>query len=358
MKKLIISLLSILIFTTVADAQTEVLSGIMRGKDYGVLYTLPKTEIKIDVKVAKVVYTPGEFSRYADRYLYLPDVSSEAAQYWILEGITVTSAGIPDSENTYFVKMKDKTVAPLMELTPDGIVKSINVPYNSNKTTDNKNVISAAKVNPNPRDFLTEEILTASSTAKKAELVAREIYNIRESRNALTRGQADNMPNDGEQMKLMLNNLDLQESALLKLFTGTESKEEQTLSFKFDPNKECTNEVAFRFSKLLGILDAGNLAGEPAYITINDLKTVAIPEPKDKKKEEKKINGIAYNAPGKGRVSVVYGKTKLFEDDLPITQFGTIEYLAPELFNKNSTIQVIFNPATGGLVKVDENKNK
>ena len=36
----------------------------------------------------------------------------------------------------------------------------------------------------NPREFLTEEILMASSTAKMAELVAKEIYNIRESKNA------------------------------------------------------------------------------------------------------------------------------------------------------------------------------
>lgn len=44
---------------------------------------------------------------------------------------------------------------------------------------------------------MTEEILIAGSTAKMAELVAKEIYNIRESKNSLTRGQADYMPKDG-----------------------------------------------------------------------------------------------------------------------------------------------------------------
>ena len=43
----------------------------------------------------------------------------------------------------------------------------------------------------------------ASSTAKMAELVAKEIYNIRESKNALLRGQADNTPSDGAQLKIM-----------------------------------------------------------------------------------------------------------------------------------------------------------
>ena len=58
-----------------------------------------------------------------------------------------------------------------------------------------------------PRSFLTEEILMSNSSAKMAELVAREIYSIRESKNALLRGEADNMPKDGAQLKLRLDNL-------------------------------------------------------------------------------------------------------------------------------------------------------
>ena len=35
---------------------------------------------------------------------------------------------------------------------------------------------------------------------RQAELVAKEIYSIRESKNALLRGEADNMPKDGAQL--------------------------------------------------------------------------------------------------------------------------------------------------------------
>ena len=77
------------------------------------------------------------------------------------------------------------------------------------KTLPAKTIVPAQK-KVNPKDFLTEEILMASSTAKMAELVAKEIYNIRESKNALVRGQADNMPKDGAQLKLMLDNLEEQ----------------------------------------------------------------------------------------------------------------------------------------------------
>ena len=47
-----------------------------------------------------------------------------------------------------------------------------------------------------------------------------------------------------------------------------------------------------------------------------------------------------------------------YEGELPITQFGVIEYLAPVLFNKNSTIKVYFDPNTGGLLKVDREEGK
>ena len=81
----------------------------------------------------------------------------------------------------------------LLLSTEDGIVRSINIPLNSHTIPATK-ITAAAQEIIDPRKFLTEEILMASSRAKMAELVAKEIYNIRESKNALLRGEADNMP--------------------------------------------------------------------------------------------------------------------------------------------------------------------
>ena len=51
MKKLIIA--AGLLMTTSAYAQTEVLTGVTRGKDYGVVYSLPKTQIELEKKPTK-----------------------------------------------------------------------------------------------------------------------------------------------------------------------------------------------------------------------------------------------------------------------------------------------------------------
>lgn len=244
-----------------------------------------------------------------------------------------------------------------MELTEDGIVKTINVPYSNSSVS--KKVAPAPAVlqkKANPREFLTEEILMASSTAKMAELVAKEIYNIRESKNALLRGQADNMPSDGAQLKIMLDNLNAQEEAMTQMFSGTCNKEERTFTVRLTPDKEFNNEVAFRFSKKLGVVANNDLAGTPFYISLKDLKSVKIPQEDDKKKKD--LDGIAYNVPGQAMVTLTDGKKKLYEGELPITQFGVIEYLAPVLFNKNSTIKVYFDPNTGGLLKVDREEGK
>ncbi len=348
MKRSSILLLSLLLSSTATFAQTKVTMGVTRGKDFGVTYLLPKTEVEIEIKSVKTTFTPGEFGKYAERYLRMNNVSVDSDEYWELSEVKAKAVGVPDKERTYFVKLKDKTVAPLMELTEDGIVRSINMPLSTRKeVVAQPQPAKTARINP--RSFLTEEILMANSTAKMAELVAKEIYSIRESKNALLRGQADNMPKDGEQLRIMLEKLEEQERAMTEMFTGTKTKEEKTHVIRITPSKEMKGEVLFRFSKKLGILGANNLAGEPVYVSLTNLKTLNIPA-EDKKKE---LEGIAYNVPGKAQIVIERNNEELVKEDISVTQFGTLEYLAPQLFDKKSTIKVLFDPSTGGLIKVD-----
>ena len=58
MKKKNIVLLSALLFSVSAIAQTEVTTGIMRGKDYGVTYVLPKTEIELTRALSQISLSP------------------------------------------------------------------------------------------------------------------------------------------------------------------------------------------------------------------------------------------------------------------------------------------------------------
>ena len=105
MKKKMIWVAGILIATS-AYAQTDVSTGIMRGKDYGVTYLLPKTEIEIVVQATKHTYMPGEFCKYADRYLRMNNVSADPNIYWTIDKVQTHVAGVPDKDNVYFVKLR------------------------------------------------------------------------------------------------------------------------------------------------------------------------------------------------------------------------------------------------------------
>lgn len=346
-------------------AQTEVTQGVTFGKKFGVTYMLPQTEIKIEAEATRQHYEPGQFSKYAERYLRLRDVKQEAETSWTLDEVKVNIVGVPDPSNIYFVEMKDRTTAPLMELTADGIVRSINLPFTGDKKTEQPQAKQQEdEALPDPRTFLTEEILMTNSTAKMAELVAREIYSIRESKNALLRGEAENLPKDGAQLQIMLDNLNKQEKAMVQMFEGKVTTETHHFTKRVTP-EEMSNHVVFRFSKKLGFVEADDLAGEPVELSIVNKQLIpeqpAEPEGKSSRSiisiltngNKSAIEGVAYNVPGKADVKLTYQHKDIINTELSLTQFGTREYLADQLFNRNTVTKVLFDVNTGALLKID-----
>lgn len=322
------------------------------GEGEGIVYFLPKTALEVNVIATKVTYTPGEFCRYANRYMRMDGISTQPETYWEIKQIDVRSIGVPDSTKAYIIKLKDKNVASNVELTNTGIVKAINTTAPAEGET-NSYQLDKPEVHENARKYMTEDMLMAGSTAKMAELAAKEIYNIRDSKNQILRGQADAMPKDGASMKLVITNLDKQEKAMMEMFTGTTDREDKLFTFRITPENGMNNKVAARFSRLLGVLGEKDLSGNPIYISINATSPVPVTPTDDKKKKAK---GVIYNIPGKGSVTVSYQGKTMFSGELPVTQFGYTEILTDGLFDKKINTRVIFNPATGGIVKIDKNE--
>ena len=260
--------------------------------------------------------------------------------------IDVRSVGIPDSTKAYIIKLKDKSVASNVELTENGIIKAINT-TSPQEPVFAEYVLEKPQVHENARKYMTEEILMAGSTAKMAELTAREIYNIRESKNLILRGQADNMP------KLIIDNLDKQEKAMTEMFSGYKNREDKVFTAWVIPENNLKDRIVLRFSNLLGVLPAEDLAGEPIYLSVNSTNALPTLLPEEEKKK-KKIEGAIYNIPGKGNVTVSYKGKEYFKQELPITQFGNTEVLVDGLFNKKINTKVIFSPQTGAIVKIDK----
>ena len=345
--KRIVFALSLLACTV--DLAAQDISYYTPQSDEGIVYFLPKTALEVNVIATRVTYQPGELYQYANQYLRINNVSPQPETHWEIKQIEVRSAGVPDSAKAYIIKLKDKSAMGNIELTDNGLIKAINTSAPEQKTPEY--ILEKPQKHENPRKYMTEDILLAGSSAKMADLTAKEIYNIRESKNLILRGQADAMPKDGASLQLVIDNLDKQEKALTQLFTGTTDREDKVFTARISAAEPFTDRVALRFSRLLGILPVEDLAGEPIYVSLrNKAPLPVIPE---EAKKKKKPEGAIYNIPGKGIVTVTYNEKTYFEEELPITQFGTTEVLVEDLFKKANT-RVIFNPETGSILKIDK----
>ena len=323
-------------------------------------YWLPKTQLTITVTTRKSTFKPGEFSRYAERYLRMSGVRDKAQEVWEITGVEISSAGIPDKDQLYTLTFPSKGPRPAFELTDQGIISAVNT------RTQKENAGNTPKTAPaqpaarkvNPQDYMTEEILMAGSSSKMAELVAKEIYNIRESRNAITRGQADYVPKDGESLRFMLESLTEQENALLSLFSGTEETQEQTFSINVVPDAPTAKQLLFRFSTKLGVLPIDNLAGEPVWIDITDRKVMdsySYPTGKAPKTTTAKSTSqfLYYRIPGRATVKVYNNRLSLTEQEMQIAQFGSVEVVSSTVMGKNADAKITFDTTTGAVLTIE-----
>ena len=105
----------------------------------------------------------------------------------------------------------------------------------------------------------------------------------------------------------------------------------------------------------MGFLDKDNLAGEPVYYNLRDLKSVKLPTAEEMAKiKPLKKEGICYNIPGKAELEIYTGSKKILKEEIPVAQLGTTEILSKSLFNKSNTTIVVFDTATGGIISIEK----
>ena len=321
--------------TTFAQSVQQVTIG--DNFDYGLTYSLPITKIQIQVSAHCTKVVAGEFAMYAEKYLGLKDVAQQDQVSWEITQIQLRGVAKADSARTYHIYFSDKAyhiyfsdkaALPTFYLTDDRCLWAINqkpeqpapsveMPSQSQKTTSLKF---------KPTDVMTSDLLKAGSKAKQAELVAEEIFSIRESRSDLIRGEADNVPNDGAQLQLMLDHLTAQEEALLSLFVGTTTETDVVRTFDYVPTDEVERELVFRLSRELGFVANDDYAGAPFYVGVSILEDNRMSE-MDVNARKKLEKGIAYCVPGKARITLYNAKSVLAEGDIPMAQFGHVEML-------------------------------
>lgn len=320
-----------------------------------VSYWLPRTDLVLTVHTRQTVFTPGEFSRYAERYLRTNDVKDKAEETWEITGITLSTKGSPDKAQLYTLVFQSKGPRPYIELTDDCILSCVNTRRMDMEPSNDAITLTTVPVNRvNAQDYMTEEIIMSGSIAKMAELTAKEIYSIRESRNNIIRGQAENLPTDGESVKFFLEQLDKQEEALLTLFEGQTQVHEETFTIEISPDEPASKLTAFRFSAKLGVLPVDNLAGEPVWIDINSKNVFPQTDESRKKTGSKGANQFLYcRVPGRAVIKVYNNRQSFLTEEVPLAQFGSIEVVSKNIMGRQSDTKIIFNTATGAVSSIN-----
>ena len=309
----------------------------------------------VTLKVKKTVYNRGEFYQFAQRYLSVEPITESRTEY-TLEDVMITNRGIPDRENSFMVIFRSNSLAPYVMLTQDGLISTINAEPEMEKEPSFE--LPAPEPAPvNPRRFLSEETLMAGSTAKQAELVSRQIFDLRRSRNDILTGEADNMPPDGEAYKVVMEQINNQEKALTEMFSGSTQTEYFTKEIVVIPTAtDIDRMVIGRFSEKLGPVDADNLAGAPIYLTLKSKtpKVETVLSDRDLQRLEKKLSeGVVYNIPGKAQLTLEFKNRTLKNQEMDVVQFGSQDVLTKRMFdNMKQPVKVIFYPNLGAVKQI------
>lgn len=343
---------------TGANAQTQLSQYRPGVTPEGAVYFLPRTALRISVLVEKTTFQPGDFAPYALRYLRVQDAGQEPATSFRVIGITQTAVPVPDTTKVYSVKFDAKSVASRMTLSDDGRLLGLNVDDAADVVLPPAFAPAVRKEAVDPHQYLTEEILSCGSTAKMAELTAHEIYDVRENRSLLIKGQADFMPHDGLQMQIMLDQLDSQDRGLTSFFLGTTERDTTEHILWVTPDGAFPRQVLFRLSQVHGLVEADDLSGAPYYISIDNLTQLPAPEDNGKKKSGKPEAGIYVNVPGRLSCTLYQGITPLQTVEHPAPQFGQTLLLSGSLFNKRYATHLWLDPLTGAMLRLDADQPK
>ena len=355
-KSLLIATLACGIALT-AQAQTTQRLTASKVNEYGLIYSLPLTEVDITIETEHSVLTPGEFYNYARRNLAINDAITETSTSVRLKSVTFTTRGVADKDNKWLVQFKAGST-PYMVLTEDGRPLAVNAPEGVEVDAPVLPVAVAAEPTildtDAARQAMTQDMIRSSSLSKRAELAAQRIFELRDMRSDLLSGQADNPPADGAAMQLVLQNLADQEAALTAMFAGTRSTWTDVKTITIRPDSAgISDEIIARISPYDGIIDADNLAGAPLTLSVEVIERGTLPV--NEKGEVKKFpkGGVAYTIPGKARISISYEGSLIAAADVDLAQLGVTFGIDPSLFSdKKAPSKMLFDPITGSLLLI------
>ncbi|MDO5035455.1 MAG: DUF4831 family protein [Porphyromonas sp.] len=325
--------------------------------DNSVVYALPRTLLYAHVTIDELQEEPGELALYARQYLGETNAILKPARRFVLRNVEIGSYGTPDEERRYSVRFRRNSSATYVTLASNGLLVGINTPSAEvEELPETNREVIREPLGSQLGSPLPPEYIQATTTAKRAEIAAEELYRIRDSKNRVISGESEQPFRDGEALRLAIGRLDQTEQQLTQYFLGQHTEVREThLVTGLDPSVR-EQRVAFRFSEQEGLLHADDLRGEPIYLNIEVLEeAVPLSEKEQSQKERALRRGIIYVVPGRVMVTLTYRGDAIAKQEIPVAQLGALEVLDETLFTtKGVRTAILFHTDSGAIAKVQE----
>lgn len=348
----------ILLIATVMGAsaqQTRILTA-DKHNEYGLVYTLPTTALRVEVTAQRTLQLAGPYWQYAKKYIGTDKVIRQDAEKWDILNVKVTPYGVADRDTQYLMQLRPGAMT-YIAVGADGMLLAINAETEAPETVTAGQSAESLRPAPDIREYLqyvNEDFVSSQSTAKQAQNLAANMMEVRDAKVSLTRGTAETMPTDGRQLEIMLESLRHQESAFTAAFAGLVQRDTVTRVYTCIPDKEGKT-ILFRMSDFAGFVESDDYSGDPVYLNISDIREAEMPV--NEKGEEKKLpkDAVMYRVPGTASISVIYKGRALWSGDGEFAQYGVDFGLQPSLFSeRRGKSYAIFDTATGALKEIGE----
>lgn len=350
-------LIGVAVMAQRSDKKDEVAAPVLTD---GIVYSLPRTGIRIYVKATQEKFFHGPYFQYAEAMLGLKDAASVDSENWTITDIRLETFSEADPKQVYKAKGRN---AALLSLTSSGILAGINkmveadeeeVPVSTflGDTKTPEYPFPDLSLNPffEKPDSAKRNVLVVKSLEEKAQEAAHTITKLRKRRfKSLANAYDEQLP-DGHAYKLMVDELGKLEAEYVALFVGKTYKKSFDYSFDFIPGENSVSgEVVFRFSETKGVLPKTDLSGKPIVVDLAKLNDLASAQ-EQQKSATAALSGVFYRMPGKAEIKVMNGINLMAVSRADIAQFGTVTALPDDLLDGNH--QIIFHPKTGGIKSV------
>ena len=334
--------------------------GVFQG---GVIYSLPRTGIRILAEVSQEKFYHGPYYEYASKYLGIKNVASSDGEQWKITDLKMETFGTPDPTE---VHKANGAVASMLSLSDEGVLLGINCSVKSEATKSYTTDFTPSVELPHDiwtelsmHSFLVGKDSTKRSGDKvktfeeKAAEAGLDILKLRKRKALILASKYDRLPPDGQAYQVMVVELSKIISEYEALFIGKTYKVTHKYVFEVVPDVKANKAlVAFRFSPVSGVLPESNVSGKPIMLELDPNQDLMHNSEQKATPGAGEIsaNGLFYRIPGSVVARLLSGSEVLAQSRFSMAQFGIVTPFPDGMINGEYSIE--FHPSTGAIKRV------